>query len=148
MSAQENSKIARSIYTAYNDRRFDAAIGHVAPGAEIVNVATGAVARGPEGFRAFLEGWATAFPDSRVEVTNVLASGDQVTVEFMGRGTHTGPLQTPGGAVPGTGRRVEIHFCDVIKMQGGKVAGLRTYFDLATMMRQLGLLQAPEPAGA
>ncbi len=148
MSAQENSRIVRSIYTAYNDRRFDDAIEDVAPGAEIVNVATGNVARGPQGFRTFLEGWATAFPDSRVAVTNVIASDDQVTVEFTGRGTHTGPLQTPAGAVPATGRRVEISFCDVIKMQGGKVAGLRTYFDLATMMRQLGLLQAPEPAGA
>lgn len=69
-----------------------------------------------------------------------------MVVEFMGRGTHTGPLHTPTGDVPATGRRVDLPFCDVHRIEDGKITNGRSYFDLATMMRQLGLM--PEvPAG-
>jgi predicted ester cyclase len=78
------------------------------------------------------------------EIVEVSTGEDLVVVEFVGRGTHDGPLKGPVGEIPPTGRRVEIRFCEVHEIWDGKIVRFRTYFDPATMMRQLGLMPAPE----
>jgi steroid delta-isomerase-like uncharacterized protein len=144
---QNTATIARTVYEAFNDRDFERGLAVIAEDAEWVNMPTDDRFRGPEGFRRDLEQWANAFPDGRIEITNVRTSDDWAVVEFTGRGTNTGPLATPAGEMPATGRSVELQFCDVMEIRDGKIVRGRSYFDMATMMRQLGLM--PEvPAGA
>jgi steroid delta-isomerase-like uncharacterized protein len=114
----------------------------------MVNVATGQTFRGPEGARQFLQGWATAFPDSQVETTTVVADDETAAMEFVGRGTHTGPLVSPAGDIPATGQRVETPFAQVMRIHDGKVTQARLYFDLGTILRQLGVMSAPPEAAA
>ena len=140
MSAQDNVKIARKNYETFNNRDFDGAVAQAAEDVELLNVPLGATLHGPEGFRQYVQGWATAFPDSRVEVTNIVASEEGAVIEFRGRGTHTGPLSGPTGEIPATGRSVDIPFCDVIQIKNGKISSIHTYYDVATMMGQLGLM--------
>lgn len=138
----DNAAIVRSAYEAYNRRDFDYSIGLTAADGELVRVATGETFFGPEGMRTSLEGWVRAFPDSRIEITNIVASGNQVVVEFTARGTNTGPLTTPTGEIAPTGRPVEMQFCDVVTVRDGKIVSTRDYFDLTTMMHQLGMAEA------
>src|SRR5690348_11060259 len=100
MPAEENARIARSAYELWNARDFDGGVALATPDVEVVNVATGHTHRGESGLREFLQGWATAFPDAQVEVTNVVADDRGAVTEFTGRGTHTGPLVTPAGEIP------------------------------------------------
>ncbi|HET8629520.1 MAG TPA: ester cyclase [Thermomicrobiales bacterium] len=144
MSAEENAALARAINDAYNARDFDRAAELTAPDAEWVNVATGQTFRGPEGARQFLAGWAGAFPDSTVETTYALGGERGATLEFVGRGTQTGPLPSPAGDIPPTGRRVEVPFCQVLEIEGGKVRRARLYFDALGMMQQLGVIPAAD----
>jgi steroid delta-isomerase-like uncharacterized protein len=137
--ATQNAILVRTLYDAYNARRFDDAVAVCAEDVELVNEATGEVLHGPEGVRAFDTGWATAFPDSRVEIRSVIAADDAVTVEFRGVGTQTGVLRTPAGEIPPTGRSANVPFCDVVRVRDGRVTSIHTYFDSASMMRQLGL---------
>ena len=141
-AAPDTEALIRSIYDAFNRRDYDHARRVMHPDAELVNVATGETHRGPDGMRAFMEGWTRAFPNGQTEVTRLAVAGETVVAEFVGRGTHDGPLATPAGDVPPTGRAVEVPFCDVWTVRGGQIVGNRTYFDLATMMRQLGLAPA------
>ena len=140
MSAQDNVKIARKNYEAFNNRDFDGAVAQAAENIELLNVPLGVTLHGPEGFRQYIQGWATAFPDSRVEVTNIVAGEEGVVIEFRGRGTHTGPLNSPTGEIPATGRSVDIPFCEVMQIKNGKISSIHTYYDAATMMGQLGLM--------
>ena len=142
MSAQDNARMVRSTYDAYNDRAFDRAAALASEGSEWLSVPLGVALRGPEGNRQFLQGWATAFPDSRVEVTHTVADEEGVVVEFRGWGTHTGPLASPAGEIPATGRSIDIPFCQVFRLKGGKIVSSHLYFDAATMMGQLGLMPA------
>lgn len=146
MAAQMIEELVRTVYDAYNERDFARSAAQVADDVELVNVATGQVFRGRDGFLAFLNGWATAFPDSRVEVMALKAVDVGAAVEFVGRGTHTGPLAGPAGTIPPTGRRVEVCFHDAWEVKDGRITSGRTYFDLATMLGQLGVLPAPAPA--
>jgi steroid delta-isomerase-like uncharacterized protein len=143
----QTATIARTVYEAFNDRDFDRVLPLIAEDAEWVNVPTDERFEGPEGVRRDLEQWANAFPDGRVEITNVHGFDGGAVVEFTGRGTNTGPLATPAGEQPATGRAVELEFCDVMEIRDGKIVRGRSYFDMASMMRQLGLM--PDvPAGA
>lgn len=147
MSVQDNATIARSFYDAFNSRDFDRAAAFVAPDCEWLNVPTGEIDRGPAGFRRSMQTWVTAFPDATCEVTNMISAGDWVVAEFKGRGTHKGPLASPTGEIPPTGRWVELPFCELIQFRNGKVVAGRTYFDVASMLRQLGLMPAARQAG-
>jgi steroid delta-isomerase-like uncharacterized protein len=140
MSAQDNAKIARIPYDCFNNRRLEEMEAITASDAELLNVATGERHRGPEGLRQFMQNWINAFPDGRIDVRRVLADETGCVVEFVGRGTHAGSLKTPAGDVPATNRVAELPCCDVLEIQNGKVTSVHSYFDLNTLMRQLGLV--------
>lgn len=146
MSQQDNAAIARRMNDAYNAQDWDAAANLAASNTEFVNVATAEKFHGQDGVRQFLKGWATAFPGSRVETTSVIADERAAVMEFVGRGTHQGPLKGPAGEIAPTGRSVEVHFCEVLEIEQDKVVRGRLYFDSATMLQQLGLM--PASAGA
>jgi predicted ester cyclase len=81
-----------------------------------------------------------------METARVFEIGDTAIAEGNFVGTHTGPLATPNGAVPATGRRMDLPFSDFFEVKDGKVISHRVYFDQMALMAQLGLL--PEPAAA
>lgn len=114
---------------------------------EWLDVATGEVYRGPPGVRQFMEHWANAFKDAKVEIKRVVANDDSFAAEFLGRGTHTGALESPTGTIPPTKRRIELPCCEVGTIEKGKIRSGSTYYDAATIMHQLGLTVS-EPAGA
>lgn len=141
----ENVGIARQTYEHWNNRDFDAFTDNLANGV-IVMPGSGERLEGREGARQFAEMWANGFPDGRVQVDSVIDAGDQVVVEYTGRGTHTGTLVSPMGEIPATSRSVTLQLCDVWRFEGGIAKSLTTYFDSASLMTQLGVM--PEAIGA
>jgi limonene-1,2-epoxide hydrolase len=51
-------------------------------------------------------------------------------------------LRAPTGEVAATGKKIEIRACQVIEVANDKVQAMRQYFDLMTMMQQLGVVSA------
>jgi len=145
-TTQDNTALVRAVYESYNARDFDRSAALTDDDAQIAIIPFGATFRGPAGMREFQRGWAAAFPDSRVDVQSVTVEGDRATVEYVGRGKHGGPFTTPRGVIAATGRSVDVPLCDVYELRDGKVTRLRSYFDAATMMTQLGLANAPATA--
>lgn len=98
---------------------------------------------GPDGTRVpgveagLAAGWssfADSFPDGDYEITGVYADEDSVVTEFRFTGTHSGDFE---GIAP-TGRRVEIDFCNVMRLRDGKVLAERDYLDTQGLAAQLG----------
>jgi steroid delta-isomerase-like uncharacterized protein len=141
----DNVTTAKDTYDAWNNRDFDAFSETFANGALTIP-GTGERFEGSEGARRFADMWANGFPDGRVEVDNVIDGGDQVGIEYTGRGTHTGTLVTPMGDIPATNRPVTLQLCDVWRFEDGSVKSMKTYFDSASLMTQLGLM--PEAVAA
>ena len=79
----------------------------------------------------------------RAACAAVHEAGDGVMVEG-GRfvGTHAGPLMTPGGAIPATGRSVEVPYVHVLHFRDGRHVFLGLTFDRLLMLEQLGLAAA------
>jgi ketosteroid isomerase-like protein len=58
-------------------------------------------------------------------------------------GTNTGPLEGPMGTVQPTHRKVSSKGVQIFRIENGKIAETRLYFDLLDQMTQLGLVPAP-----
>jgi steroid delta-isomerase-like uncharacterized protein len=142
--AEDSEAIIRKLFDAFNSKDYDTIEALAADDFELIDCASGEKFTGPEGSRRNAEGWLTAFPEVRIELLNVVASGDWAVAEAVGRGTHSGPLHTPMGEVPPTGKQMELHFCSLIKVREGKIVEGRDYYDAMTVANQLGLI--PEPA--
>jgi carboxymethylenebutenolidase len=69
---------------------------------------------------------------------------DRVVDELIHRFTHTieMPWILPG--VPPTGKRVEIAVIVVVQFKDGKIAGERIYWDHASVLAQIGLIDASQ----
>ena len=127
------------MYEAFNRNVFAQVQAQASGDLEVVLVAFGQTVHGPKGFAEFLQGFKSAFPDITITLTNQIATEDRVVSEFIARGTHSGPFQTPAGVIPPTGRTIDYPACEVWEMKGGRVTSIHNYFDSATVLRQLGL---------
>jgi len=139
LTAQDNATIARAHYDSFNRRDTDTGLSLVTDDVKWLNVPFNSTFIGRQGYREFLENWTTAMPDCKVEITNVVAGDEWSVVEFNGRGTHTGPLVAPQGTLPATQKKLDLKFCELLRIKDGQITEGRLYFDAATMLRQLGL---------
>jgi steroid delta-isomerase-like uncharacterized protein len=146
MIIHDTATLVRTGYNLYNAHQtdpdwLDKFSALASEKCEVLVVANGQKYQGRNGFKQFVLGWSTAFPDSKVELTRVIATGDEAAVEFTARGTHTGVLQTPRGDIQPTGRKMEQRFCDIYRINNGQIVSLHCYYDARSFMEQLGLTQ-------
>jgi steroid delta-isomerase-like uncharacterized protein len=102
--------------------------------------APGVKLRGREQVADFFGAYWRAFPDALVTLRSRMIDGETVVSENVLTGTHTGPLFTPGGDIPPTGRRIETHGVAVQRVSAGLVASEHLYFDQVELLTQLGML--------
>jgi len=97
--------------------------------------------RGRKAKEEFVGGFFRAFPDLSLDLTCVLESGNHVVCEGVMRGTHKGPLVSPEGEIPPTGKNIELKTVYILRISPeGLVEEDRTYFDNADFLSQLGLM--------
>ena len=133
----ENARIAMTIFEAWNDRDYDRALAILGDDFQVTEVATGETFKGAAGLLDEYEKWATALSDGRVDVTNVVESGDWVAMETVVTGTHDGVFATDDGEIAPSGRRIEFEMCTVACVKDGKEVLERHYFDAESFVRQL-----------
>jgi steroid delta-isomerase-like uncharacterized protein len=101
--------------------------------------------RGRDELRPYLEGFARAFPDAHYRINSAIESGSSVALEGVYSGTHTGTLRMPDGTeLAATGRHVSVPFVTLIDVKDDKISSHRAYWDVATVMAQLGLMPSAE----
>jgi ketosteroid isomerase-like protein len=66
------------------------------------------------------------------------ASGDTAILEVVWKGIHSGPLQMPTGEIPASNKPLELPACHVNQVEGGKIKSISHYFDMLTMLTQIG----------
>jgi steroid delta-isomerase-like uncharacterized protein len=133
---------AKALIEAYNAKDWNRARAGMTAEFDYDEIATGRRMTGPDAAIEAFQGWAQAFPDSKGTFRGAHAAGDgTVVLEVTWSGTHQGTLQTPKGPVAPTGRRIEVPACAVFEMAGEKARAQRHYFDMVTLLRQLGVME-------
>lgn len=130
---------AKATIVAYNQKDWAAVRAVAAPGFVYEEFGTQRRLKGIDDVLAAWRGWATAIPDSKATVNNEYVSGNTVVFELTWSGTHTGPLQTPRGVIAPTGKTINLPACQVVEIAGDKTKAVRHYFDMATLLLQLGV---------
>ncbi len=83
--------------------------------------------------------WTVSFPDLKGTVKETFASGDRVVVEILWDGTQKGALSGPMGTIPPTGKHGSVPAVEVLTFDNGFITEIRHYFDLMTILEQLGV---------
>jgi steroid delta-isomerase-like uncharacterized protein len=109
--------------------------------------ATSTRVKGPDAAVQVAQKWKRAFPDARGTVMSSVMSGDTITVEIQWQGTQTGALESQFGAIAPTNKRVTVNAVEVFKLRNGQIVEARHYFDLLSMLTQLGIA-TPQILGA
>ncbi len=90
----------------------------------------------PVAWSGFLRGFATSFPDSRIETDACVAEGDTVVTRWTLTGTHQGEFQ----GIPPTGRTVKFTGIEFNRVVDGRFAEHWSMFDNVALLRQLGVM--------
>ena len=83
-------------------------------------------------------------PDLEIVPISRTVGQDRIVDEFVYRCTHSIPMEWLLPGVPPTGRRMEIPVVVIIAFEGGKMKNEHIYWDQASVLVQLGLL---DPVG-
>lgn len=95
-----------------------------------------------EGVKTFFRMYIAAFPDLRLNVEDVLASGDKVVARLRATGTHQGEFM----GIPATGKHVDVQLIDIFRLGDGLVHEHWGVIDALAMMQQLGVVPDGPPA--
>ena len=95
-----------------------------------------------EGVKQLFHIYRAAFPDLRMDVQDVLVSGDKAVARVRATGTHQGEFL----GMPATGKSVDVQLIDITRF--GDDALAREHwgvFDSLAMLQQLGAIPANPP---
>ena len=137
----KTEEIVRKWHESWDMRDPDRGTTVIADDCQFEDVARNEAQIGPQAYKDDYYRWREAFPDGECKVVNVITQGDWAVGEFVNRGTHTGPLRSSRGTFEPTGKKVEVRYCSVMRVEDGKVVEGRDYYDSATFLRQLGLME-------
>ncbi len=145
MSVEENKVIFRRVIDeVWNQQKLDVAdelfaADHQSPSAP-------GLPAGPAGVKAIAGMFLAAFPDLKVEVEIEIAEGDLVGGRLRQRGTHTGPMASPTGTIPASGKPVNFTEVAMLRIADGKVATSWYWTDMIGLLTQIGVIAAPPAA--
>ena len=77
-----------------------------------------------------------SFPDLCFTLTDTICEADKVVAVWFLEGTQMGKIMN----IPPTKRKIKIKGTTVFELEDGKILKSDTLFDLAAMLRQMGLL--------
>jgi steroid delta-isomerase-like uncharacterized protein len=102
--------------------------------------APGAKLTGIDAAVAFYGSFLTAFPDSAHSLRASVESGSDVATEWTATGTNSGPVTSPGGEIPATGKTLQLRYGQFDRFEVGRVRRTTLYWDYQDFLTQLGLL--------
>jgi steroid delta-isomerase-like uncharacterized protein len=131
----ENVQVAIDMVEAINDRELDRLDQLVAPDIVRQSAATaGVVVTSLEQFKAFLRSDFAGVPDSVISIDIVFGNDEYVAMRAIYSGTQTGQV----GPFPPSGKRVELPFMGILRIDEGRIAERWVEWDNVFMLTQLG----------
>lgn len=145
MPSNGNKAVARRFFASFEANDQGALNAVLAPGL-VAHVPHVPGAPGPVNREALVHTigmFHAAFSDHHYEIEDQIAEGDKVVTRTTWRATHSGDFQ----GLPPTGKRIAISGIAIERIQDGKIVERWVSFDQLDLMRQLGLVPPPPPAG-
>jgi len=91
---------------------------------------------GIDSARAYYANYLTGFSDISFTIKDVFGMGNKLVKHWNFKGSHTGIFF----GIPATNKKVDIDGVTLVRMESGKIAEERDFFDNLEFMQQLGLI--------
>ena len=141
MSTEQNKALSRQWREEFDKKNWAALDEFVAPNV-VMHFAGNPEPINLEATEQMLKMFYTAFPDLHHTFDDLIAEGDKVMLRLTFRGTHQEEFQ----GIPPTGNKIEFTAIVVDRFEGGKIVEHWSNMDNLSLMQQLGVIPAPEPA--
>ena len=140
MGEEDAVRLARDAVAAFNESDWDGFKAQLTTNTVYNELGTQRSLKGPDEIVEAFQGWKQAMPDVKGTVTNSFASGNTVVLEVTWKGTQTGPLVSPAGTIPPSGKSQTTPSAWIFEYDGDKIRESRNYFDLMTLLTQIGAM--------
>ncbi len=140
MSVADLKARTQQIFDTFNTHDAEATAAFFAEGAELYDSSVVRPTIGPQKIAALYLRHYTAIPDVHVHVDRMVAESNTVAVEWTSSGTHRGKLM----GIPPTGKWVSYKGISIIRYRNGMAVADTRMWDLAGLLRQIGLLATQE----
>ena len=132
-------EVLQKYLDAFNRADWEAYKTTVAPDA--VHIEPGNMElHGPEASAEGVKVFKVAFPDLNGEVVRLMIGQQEAAAEIVWTGTHTGPLVTPTGTIPPTGKPITVHATKVFAFEGDLIKYSRHYWDMTELLSAIGAM--------
>ena len=130
------ARYAETINAAWNSHDLENVLRYYAPDYIGEDVGQASPLRGGEAMRTMLKNYWRAFPDLKFKVISTLVDGSRIAILWIGEGTHQGTIMN----IPPTGHRVQVRGVSIIEVENGLIVRGQYIWDMAGMLRHMGLL--------
>ena len=135
-SEEEISRLVRELLEAWNTHDIERIKTFYAPEYEGVDVGQAEPQRGPQSVPRNVERYLRAFPDLRFVEEDLVTQGGRAVLVWKAYATHRGRLMN----IPPTGRNISVRGASVLAVEDGKVVRGLYVWDVAGLLRSIGLL--------
>lgn len=140
MAEHEATARALEVIEAFNVADWPRLRGALSPDVVYEETGTGRRVEGADAYVALCKGWKEAFPDARGTVRRALADGDTGVLELTWEATQTGPLATPAGTIPPSGKHATVAASFWATGAGERCREIHHHLDVLALLQQIGAM--------
>jgi steroid delta-isomerase-like uncharacterized protein len=143
MTREEAKALLDDVLAIMNEGKLDLIEKHYASDMILKTSAMPQASKGYEGIKTWLNNVFTSTPDHHLTFNEFYVDGNVIFTRWTATGTNTGPLSTPFGDVPATGRSFSISGLSFYRIENGLITEMEVVFNVLEMLMQIGFKVMP-----
>jgi len=152
-TVDKNKELMQTLDDAWNSQDWDTFLKRHAENTVVTWMGKNSVAtKGRESHKQESIEFFKTFSDNHIDnrpYKVLIGQGDWTCSVARFTGTMKGPMTGPDGKIiPPTNKKFEIEFCTVAHWVNGEIVEEKLFYDLAELMRQIGLMPGAEEKAA
>ena len=126
----------QNLTDAWNSHNLEVVLPYYSDDYQGVDIGEPRAQNGRKAVKEMLRRYWQAFPDLYFTIQDTVEEENRIAISWSAEGTHQGPIMN----IPPTGHRVEVRGVSIIDVEDGLVMRGQYIWDLAGMLRHMGLL--------
>ncbi len=143
MTREEAKALLDDVLAIMNEGQLDLIEKHYAPDLILKTSSMPQPLKGYEGIKTWLNNVFTSTPDHHLAFNEFYVDGNVIITRWTAMGTNTGPLSTPFGEIPATGKYFRLSGLSFYRIENGLITEMEVVFNALEMLMQIGFTVVP-----
>lgn len=143
MTHEEAKALLDDVLLIMNERKLDLIEKHYAPDLILKTSSMLQTLKGYEGIKTWLNNVFASTPDHHLIFNEFYVDRNVIFTRWTATGTNTGPLSTPSGEIPATGKYFSLSGLSFYRLENGLITEMEVVFNALEMLMQMGFTVVP-----